>query len=64
MKVNGEQVPLTGPMSLADYLAGRGMDAARVAVERNGEIVPRAAFADTQLDDADVLEVVSFVGGG
>ena len=36
----------------------------RVAVELNGEIVPKAAFGQTILKDGDRLEVVSFVGGG
>lgn len=35
-----------------------------VAVERNGEIVPRAAHADTSLSESDVIEIVHFVGGG
>ena len=36
----------------------------RVAVERNGEIVPRAKWAEIHLEDGDKLEVVQFVGGG
>lgn len=36
----------------------------RVAVELNGEIIPKAAFGQTVLKDGDQLEVVSFVGGG
>ena len=36
----------------------------RVAVERNGEIVPRAAWAKVRLEDGDKLELVQFVGGG
>ena len=41
-----------------------GHDPQRVAVEKNGSIVPRAAFAEEKLTDADHLEVVCFVGGG
>lgn len=36
----------------------------RVAVEKNGEIVPKNRLSDTYLEDEDSLEVVSFVGGG
>jgi thiamine biosynthesis protein ThiS len=35
-----------------------------VAVERNGEVVPRARHADVELADGDVIEIVHFVGGG
>jgi sulfur carrier protein len=40
------------------------LKADRVAVERNGEIVPRAQWVDTRVQDGDKLEVVQFVGGG
>jgi sulfur carrier protein len=40
------------------------LKADRVAVERNGDIVPRAAWAQVRLEDGDKLEVVQFVGGG
>jgi sulfur carrier protein len=36
----------------------------RVAVEKNGEIVPRSRYADTRLADGDALEIVVAVGGG
>ena len=36
----------------------------RIAVERNGEIIPKTSYQDIILQDGDVLEVVSFVGGG
>jgi thiamine biosynthesis protein ThiS len=41
-----------------------GLDAARVAIEHNGTIVPQDCFAATALNDGDRLEVVQFVGGG
>jgi len=40
------------------------LKADRVAVERNGDIVPRVTWADVHLKDGDKLEVVQFVGGG
>ena len=49
---------------LAEYLAGTDYNPKRIAVERNGEIVPKAAYGETILQDGDVIEVVNFVGGG
>jgi sulfur carrier protein len=40
------------------------LKADRVAVERNGDIVPRATWSEVRLEDGDKLEVVQFVGGG
>ena len=41
-----------------------GYDPARIAVEINGEIVPKSAYDEKLFCDGDVVEVVSFVGGG
>ncbi|MBQ6474551.1 MAG: sulfur carrier protein ThiS [Victivallales bacterium] len=61
--INGTQHEASGK-TVAAYLAEARYDLQRVAVERNGEIVPKAKYAETVLQDGDVLEVVSFVGGG
>ncbi len=50
--------------SIADLVRSLDLDPAKVAVERNGEIVPRSTLGDTLLADGDVLEIVHFVGGG
>lgn len=63
IKINGETVEVQG-MTLADYLAAEGYQLTRVAVECNGEIVPKAEYGAKILQDGDVLEIVSFVGGG
>ncbi|MBQ6808714.1 MAG: sulfur carrier protein ThiS [Firmicutes bacterium] len=63
LKINGESLDLAGK-SLAEYLAGTDYDPKRIAVERNGEIVPKALYAETLLADGDSIEIVSFVGGG
>ena len=63
VKVNGTEVNLAG-RSLTEYLHPANYDVKRVAVERNGEIVPKAEYEITVLQDGDSLEVVSFVGGG
>lgn len=64
MRINGKETPLEQPITLDRYLKQEGYDSKRVAVERNGEIVPKAVFQDTELSDADTLEIVHFVGGG
>ena len=63
VKINGTEYDLAGK-TFAQYLAGSGYDPKRIAVERNGEIVPKAAYGETVLKDEDTIEVVSFVGGG
>ena len=63
VKINGTEFELVG-QTVAHYLAQAGWDSARLAVERNGDIVPRAQYGETVLEDGDVLEIVRFVGGG
>lgn len=63
VKINGEALAVTGK-TLAEYLAGTDYNPKRIAVERNGEIVPKVAYGETILQDGDVIEVVNFVGGG
>jgi len=63
IQVNGEsrQVSATTILGLVEEL---GLDARKVAVERNLEIVPRSLHATTMLVDGDRVELVQFVGGG
>ena len=63
VKVNGEDTAADG-RRLLDYLQEAGYVPARIAVERNGEIVPRATYESVRLAAGDVVEIVSFVGGG
>ena len=62
--VNGE--PQTAPpgTTVGALLATMGIDPARVAVERNQDVVPRKTWADARLADGDKIEIVAFVGGG
>jgi len=55
---------LPQPVSLEVLIGELGLKGDRVAVEHNGEIVPRAGWAETSLNGGDRLEVVQFVGGG
>jgi len=63
VRVNGEEFDIAGK-TLAEYLAGTEYDLKRIATELNGEILPKASYSATVLKDGDVVEVVSFVGGG
>ena len=63
VKINGEELNVDGK-TLADFLATTDYDPKRIAVERNGDIVPKAQYVETVLQDGDSIEVVSFVGGG
>ena len=63
VKINGTEFELAG-QTVAQYLAQAGWDSARLAVERNGDLGPRAQYGETVLEDGDVLEIVRFVGGG
>lgn len=63
VRINGEDQRAEG-ITLADWLNANGYALERVAVERNGEIVPKGAYGKTLLQSGDVLEVVRFVGGG
>ncbi len=62
--VNGEPRRVAASATVADLLGQMNPGARRVAVERNGEIVPRSRHAETRLGDGDRLEVVIAVGGG
>ncbi|MFZ1135828.1 MAG: sulfur carrier protein ThiS [Candidatus Korobacteraceae bacterium] len=62
--VNGEAKDCPEPITLAKFIEQLGMKGDRIAVELNREIVPRVQWSETQLHEADRLEIVHFVGGG
>jgi len=62
--LNGQGRTLPPGTSVAGLLAAIGLDGRKVAVERNEEIVPRSAYADTALAAGDAIEIVHFIGGG
>lgn len=64
MRVNGKETELKSSITLTGFLAAHNYRAELVAVERNGQIVPRTEFGAVVLQDGDELEIVSFVGGG
>ncbi len=64
VKINGECIENIAGKTIAEYLTESGYDIKRVAVELNGDILPKAQYDSTVLQDGDSVEVVSFVGGG
>jgi thiamine biosynthesis protein ThiS len=61
--INGEARELDAA-HVAALVATLGLDARKVAVERNLEIVPRSLYAQTPVADGDRIEIVHFIGGG
>lgn len=64
MKVNGEEITLKEAAALQTCLEQLGYNTDKIAVERNGSIVPKSMYKECILSDSDTLEVVHFVGGG
>lgn len=64
ISVNGEIRNCGEGETLASFLEGHGLEAMRVAVELNGEIVSRDLYLETDLHAGDRVEIVRFVGGG
>ncbi len=64
LSVNGEIRSVEPGVDIARLLQALELAGKRVAVEKNGEIVPRSRYADTRLAEGDALEIVVAVGGG
>ena len=64
VSVNGESLRVPSGSTVADVLRRLSLDRARVAVEHNLRVVPRAEHASLRLNHGDRLEIVTFVGGG
>jgi thiazole synthase len=62
--LNGETRQLEQPVSVRGLLESLGLDPAKIAVERNLEIVPRSTYGEVALSHGDRLEIVHFIGGG
>ncbi len=64
MKINGVQKEYSEKLTISEMLKKEKYHKERVAVELNEEIVPKDEYDTTVLQDIDVVEVVSFMGGG
>ena len=62
--VNGAHEEVDPGLTVAQLVAARADDRRRVAVARNGEVVPRSAWDTTRLADGDAVEVLAPVAGG
>lgn len=63
VKINGESVDVAG-QTLAEYLSGNNYIIEGIAVECNEKIIPKQKYSEYTLSDGDIVEIVSFVGGG
>ncbi len=61
---NGEPYRLDRPLSIGEMLERMGLTGKRVAVERNGEVVPRSRHAELRVENGDRIEIIVAVGGG
>ncbi len=64
LTVNGDPRVFESPITLAQLLDRMDLAGKRLAVERNGDIVPRSRFGELRLESGDKLEIVVAVGGG
>ncbi|TCS70036.1 sulfur carrier protein [Sulfuritortus calidifontis] len=64
VSLNGEPRQFDSPLKVAQLLDQLGLTGKRLAVEKNGEIVPKSQHAETAIENGDVLEIVVAVGGG
>lgn len=64
IRLNGEERELPDGISVANLILQLDLRPEQVAVERNGELMRQGEHAGTRLQDGDVVEVVTLVGGG
>ena len=64
MKVNGKDITLTSSITLNKFLEENNYNLGRIVIELNGEIISKDKYNTINLKDTDVMEVLSFVGGG
>lgn len=64
VSINGEARQFDSTLSVSTLLEQMQLSGKRIALERNGEIVPRSQFTQQMLSDGDRLEIVVAVGGG
>ena len=64
MKVNGKDIVLKSTQSLSEFLETNNYNINRIVIELNGEIVSKDKYNTVNLKDTDVMEVLTFVGGG
>lgn len=63
VRINGNDVAAVG-MTVGEYVMEQGLNPAFLAVELNGNILPKSSYEVVSLNDGDKVEIVNFVGGG
>mgnify|MGYP001436461558 CR=1 FL=1 len=64
LTVNGQPESLPDGVTIADLLQSHSLEGAPCAVEVNRELIPKRQHATHRLDDGDLIEIVTLVGGG
>lgn len=64
IKVNGKIYEISQDISVSEFLKGNGFNIEYIAVERDGEILPRLFWESSDILDGCIYEIVEFVGGG
>lgn len=64
IRLNGESLTMSAGSTISDLLAAQDLIGKRIAVECNGEIVPRSQHASHALQSNDAIEIVHAIGGG
>ena len=64
MRVNGKDIQLKETTTLSDFLKDNNYNLGRIVIELNGKIVSKDKYNTVNLKDTDVMEVLTFVGGG
>ena len=62
--INGDQRLIDSSYSLMDLLVSLEMTQGQIAIELNGEIIPKSTFQQQQLSDGDKIEIIQAIGGG
>lgn len=64
VNINGKEVEISGPVTLAGIIERKGLIPERIVVEYNKEIIPRERLGKITINEGDAIELVNFVGGG
>lgn len=62
--INGQQQSYDGPLNIQQLVEKLALQNKRIAIEYNGEIIPRSRFPEQALNEGDQLEIIMAVGGG
>lgn len=64
VKINGKETNEAYGMTVSEYLEANSYNPKHIVVELNEQILPKSEYFTTTITDGDVMEVLSFMGGG